>query len=557
MGDPQLKPAVHLEARTGARPVTGSGGGALLVPASQLFWLCLVAAVGGLITASPALVSRQGVAARPEAISLPVALPAPTPRRLELPWRPLLTPEEQRRGISYYGSGRALHRVAARLLAGQPIKAYALGGSITGGGGATVGQRAYVPRFFEFIRHNFPHPEHVLVNKGIAASTAFMYAACLQHHVPEDADLVSLEFTVNEAQNSPYQSPERRSFEQLIRRLLARKHPPAVLILHSYGWWNSFGDGMDRGLFYQQPELQLTAFSHFYDVPALSVRAAAYHLMAAGVDKFKVHRITISNRQHLFIENGALRPGTIPVVGKSTRSSVYFADHIHPADPGHQVLAELLAGAVSRAVWEVSAGGALTEAERRHNPSVPALPPPMIPFNADDIPGMCAMLEEFRPVVKEHSGFEYVPERPDAENFMKQKWGWRATEPGSWAELEVDSRASDGSKSSNTYVWLSHLRSYRGMGTARVECVSGCSCSATRLDGTWERKASLFTITRFHVTRHKRCRFRVTVLDKTGEVPQEGHKVVLVAVMVTHVPLDSGGSLLNVQNIGLSLDRGF
>lgn len=105
----------------------------------------------------------------------------------------------------------------------------------------------------------------------------------------------------------------------------------------------------------------------FYDIPALSVRAAAHHLMAASVDKFKasrrrtdttlpalyassgtspatsiarcsphhlpnsgpclqVHRITITNRQHLFIENGALRAGMIPVVSKSARSSVYFAD---------------------------------------------------------------------------------------------------------------------------------------------------------------------------------------------------------------------------------------
>ncbi len=30
-----------------------------------------------------------------------------------------------------------------------------------------------------------PLRAHVLENKGIAASTAFMYAACLQHHVPE------------------------------------------------------------------------------------------------------------------------------------------------------------------------------------------------------------------------------------------------------------------------------------------------------------------------------------------------------------------------------------
>lgn len=64
----------------------------------------------------------------------------------------------------------------------------------------------------------------------------------------------------------------------------------------------------------------------------------------------------------------------------------------HPADPGHQVLAELLAGVLTRAAWEVSAGGALLEEERRHDPAVPALPAPMIPFNADDMPGMCAML---------------------------------------------------------------------------------------------------------------------------------------------------------------------
>lgn len=112
---------------------------------------------------------------------------------------------------------------------------------------------------------------------------------------------------------------------------------------------------------------------------------------------------------------------------------------------------------------------------------------------------------------------------------------------------------------------LSHLASYQGMGTARVECVSGCKCDPSWLDGTWDRQASLFTILRFHVrpgagfsaersccirsvrsscplaplpsanacrasfllqvTRHKQCRFRVTVLDKPGEFPQDGHKV--------------------------------
>lgn len=123
---------------------------------------------------------------------------------------------------------------------------------------------------------------------------------------------------------------------------------------------------------------------------------------------------------------------------------------------------------------------------------------------------------------------------------------------GDWAELEVDTTASDGSPPSHTYIWcaqlgcrggscasgddplhawfpiqaglahhqarqgirkrtepavlapalprrLSHLASYQGMGTAAVECVSGCRCKRNVLDGTWERDASLFTIMRFHV----------------------------------------------------------
>ena len=43
-------------------------------------------------------------------------------RRLEVPWGPQLTQEEAERGLLYYGSGKRLQAVAAKLLAGQPIK---------------------------------------------------------------------------------------------------------------------------------------------------------------------------------------------------------------------------------------------------------------------------------------------------------------------------------------------------------------------------------------------------------------------------------------------------
>ena len=49
------------------------------------------------------------------------------------------------------------------------------------------------------------------------------------------------------------------------------------------------------------------------------------------------------------------------------------------------------------------------------------------------------------------------------------------------------------------------------------------------------------------VSRHARCRIRVTVSPQPGEFPQKGHKVALFAVMVTHVEMGRAGTLVNVQ----------
>ena len=39
-----------------------------------------------------------------------------------LPWEPLLTHDDLQRGVQFYGTGARLRRVAAKLLAGEPIK---------------------------------------------------------------------------------------------------------------------------------------------------------------------------------------------------------------------------------------------------------------------------------------------------------------------------------------------------------------------------------------------------------------------------------------------------
>lgn len=85
---------------------------------------------------------------------------------MTLPWEPLLRQADVQRGMAYWGTGQRLRRVAAKLLAGKPIRAVTLGGSVTYGNGASSPRRAYAGRFFEFIRAAFPH------RRGVAIAAA-------------------------------------------------------------------------------------------------------------------------------------------------------------------------------------------------------------------------------------------------------------------------------------------------------------------------------------------------------------------------------------------------
>ena len=87
-----------------------------------------------------------------------------------LPWEPLLPPSLLRRGLSFYGSGRNIERVAAKLLAGRPITALTLGGSVTRGSGASNISEAYPSKFFQFINATFPNRSAVVGGSAVAAA---------------------------------------------------------------------------------------------------------------------------------------------------------------------------------------------------------------------------------------------------------------------------------------------------------------------------------------------------------------------------------------------------
>lgn len=44
-----------------------------------------------------------------------------------MPWQALLTDEEVQRAEAYYGTGRRIRKVAAKLLAGEPIQVCSTG----------------------------------------------------------------------------------------------------------------------------------------------------------------------------------------------------------------------------------------------------------------------------------------------------------------------------------------------------------------------------------------------------------------------------------------------
>ena len=100
------------------------------------------------------------------------------------PWRPILHPSQLQRGLAFYGSGGRIERVAAKLLAGRPIKAFTTGGSVTNGGGASSDATAYPARFFKFLNATFPHSGHVLANKAIGGATSAILSLCAEALIP-------------------------------------------------------------------------------------------------------------------------------------------------------------------------------------------------------------------------------------------------------------------------------------------------------------------------------------------------------------------------------------
>ncbi|MCR5153319.1 MAG: SGNH/GDSL hydrolase family protein [Lachnospiraceae bacterium] len=126
--------------------------------------------------------------------------------------------------------------VMAKAESGDKVTIAVLGGSITQGTLAkgtkdtalSLKQTPYADIFFEWWKEYFPNTEIVTVNAGIGGTNSYLGV----HRVEEDVlsykpDLVLIEYSVNDGADFWH----KKSYENLVRRLLKSEECPALMLL--------------------------------------------------------------------------------------------------------------------------------------------------------------------------------------------------------------------------------------------------------------------------------------------------------------------------------------
>jgi hypothetical protein len=124
----------------------------------------------------------------------------------------------------------------------------------------------------------------------------------------------------------------------------------------------------------------------------------------------------------------------------------------------------------------------------------------------------CSIDDDLRSLASAANGFEWVDEGRNGNH----KWGFVGRAANSSIDFQLSTAVGGGSARTTT-VTVIYLRSYQGMGTATVRCVSGCSCRPVRIDAHWSARASLPGLQLLpDVTRHPQCVLRVVVGKGSG-----------------------------------------
>ncbi|EIE27712.1 hypothetical protein COCSUDRAFT_55698 [Coccomyxa subellipsoidea C-169] len=113
----------------------------------------------------------------------------------------LVSPEMYKQGARQWGDPSRLQQFFRKLLRGELVKVVAVGGSVTAGMGARYGNESYIQRIHTWLQNLGTEDRPVQIeftNSAVSATTSSYTSQCVGDFVPEDADLVLVEFSVND-----------------------------------------------------------------------------------------------------------------------------------------------------------------------------------------------------------------------------------------------------------------------------------------------------------------------------------------------------------------------
>ncbi|DBA66272.1 TPA: hypothetical protein ACH3X2_002527 [Trebouxia sp. C0005] len=416
--------------------------------------------------------------------------------------RPMSLPEHiLDRGLSNTGDVLRLRHLFQKLEAGQPINIVVIGGSITCGGNTNTPQQIWVNLVFDWLNATWPHPGHKFRNSCKPATPSMLFSFCLHNSVPDDTDLLFMEFTVNDNMGIdrerggglpglPVMENEwRRGFERMLRLAYQLPSQPAMFYLHTYQ------PEYEQHSFWQGGESQLEILLEYYGIPAVSARNALYHLEIGRSDGFADEQVHCG---------------------------------VHPNPLGHIYYADIVIAALQDIAFHT-----LTKVSHHMHKdlfrSLTSLPAPMLEDNYEsnnDCVKDGALKDAA--VMGQTQGWEWVDEGKPGQ---PSKWGWRTLEPLQSIVIETPSTMSSlAGYQGDTLLGIGYLESFNHMGQFSVECISGCQCEGLQSrDTNWGVSTSVYLTAYLVVSQSPHCQLKITSLQNTSS---DGHKIKFDTIIV-------------------------
>jgi lysophospholipase L1-like esterase len=406
------------------------------------------------------------------------------------------------------------------------IKVVTLGGSVTVG--YKLSNTSWPEQLVPWLQQQYPSATFQLTNLARRATAATFAALCLVQHVPEDADIIIVEYSVN-GYGGPCQcftAPQVAGYETLLRKLITKAPKAAFMSLAAFMWTTSKGV---RTAYHDAGEDQHAVIAKRYAIPFMSIRDAMYDAMW---DPANPHGVNMSQ---LLVDNvhvgdyGAQVYASFVAWGwrhQVTRILLHQSStgHEHLASQGGQRLPQ-----ATRTLLQLASSSYGDPASSQQGPWLPA------PINPEAAQERWSTVCANGPTLKEHvvdsRGWEFVDEGSDACPGC-HKYGYVAYDAGASITFKVNSAVlSEEDKASNSTVQLavSYLRSFQDMGVARLECASGCTCKARDMSGVHKRQTSEVQTERLTVSAHPTCLVKFTVLEQTTS---GGHKFRVASIAV-------------------------